>query len=187
DKLGYSVGGGGDTNGDGFDEVFLGALTDGGNGTNSGTVYIFLGSADGVDTTVDNRIYSASPLGEERFGSAVASAGDLNADGYDDLIVGAVHANDVDGAVYVYFGSVDGLDPDSEILLEGDSTSGRFGDQVARGRVRVLRRRGRHVALGRDRPDLGPGDVRRARARGRRSWGHRWRRVRRHRDRRPAR
>ncbi|MCP4916259.1 MAG: hypothetical protein GY913_05005, partial [Proteobacteria bacterium] len=46
DKLGYSVGGGGDTNGDGFDEVFLGALTDGGNGTNSGTVYIFLGSAD---------------------------------------------------------------------------------------------------------------------------------------------
>ena len=45
-----------------------------------------------------------------RFGSAIASAGDLNSDGYNDIIVGAPYLDDNSGAVYVFHGTDTGID-----------------------------------------------------------------------------
>ena len=47
-----------------------------------------------------------------RFGSAMAAAGDLNGDGFNDIIVGAPFLDDYQGAVFVFHGSDFGIDPD---------------------------------------------------------------------------
>ena len=46
-----------------------------------------------------------------RFGSAMAAAGDLNNDNYNDIIVGAPYLDDNKGAVFVFHGSAEGIDP----------------------------------------------------------------------------
>ncbi len=70
----------GDVNGDGFDEVIVGAPE---YGTMHGAAFVYYGSASGLST-------SANWTREEgsNFGIAVGTAGDVNGDGYDDVIVG---------------------------------------------------------------------------------------------------
>jgi len=45
-----------------------------------------------------------------RFGTAIAGAGDLNKDGFNDIIVGAPMSENDRGAVFVYHGSANGID-----------------------------------------------------------------------------
>jgi hypothetical protein len=103
----------GDVNGDGYDDIIVGAP-----GYNSpaspqpheGRALVFLGSAEGPAT---RPVWTAEGA-YDGFGSAVASAGDVDGDGYDDIIVGEpgfVAAHDVDGAAYLYAGSSSGPSP----------------------------------------------------------------------------
>ncbi len=109
-SFGLSMSGGGDINGDGFDDLIVGAPTLSLSGTNRGRVYAYLGSADGIGTapvwTMDGE------ADEDQFGFAVAMAGDVNSDGYMDVLVGAPR-HDVltttlqSGKAYLYYGSPD--------------------------------------------------------------------------------
>ena len=122
--FGESVSGAGDVNNDGFDDVIIGAPGDNTNGNNSGSAFVLSGR-NGL------RLYTFdgdSP--EESFGGSVSGAGDVNNDGFPDLIVGAGRDdnNGVDsGSARVFSGQ------DGSILytFEGDSPKERFGGSVS--------------------------------------------------------
>ncbi len=113
--FGTSVATAGDVNGDGYADVVIGARGVGGGilGNESGAAYIFFGSPSGLSSTYDEVVYGLTE--SARFGSSVATAGDVNGDGYDDVIVGAPGfdalgdtAND-NGKAFVYYGSPTGI------------------------------------------------------------------------------
>ena len=132
DRFGASVAAAGDVNNDGFADVVIGAperaeSTEPG-ATRSGTAYLYLGSKNGLGPAL-----RLADLGEKgsSFGWEVASAGDVNADGYDDIVVRAVQVTRTprvddegnivveegqiiydtvyEGRVFLYLGAPDGL------------------------------------------------------------------------------
>ncbi|RYF90698.1 MAG: hypothetical protein EON95_16460, partial [Caulobacteraceae bacterium] len=114
DQSGWSVDGAGDINGDGFDDVIIGAWLASPNGTQSGASYVVFGSDAGFGSGINlasldgnNGFQIRGAAAGDRSGDSVSSAGDVNGDGFDDLIVGAWRA-DADyynsGASYVVFG-----------------------------------------------------------------------------------
>ena len=121
DQSGLSVSGAGDVNGDGFDDLIVGAPYDDPNGDLSGASFVVFGSAIGVavELTELEGAAGADPLGfvingvaaDDQSGISVSGAGDVNGDGLDDLIVGAMGADpngSLSGASYVVFGKADG-------------------------------------------------------------------------------
>jgi hypothetical protein len=104
DHFGWDTKSAGDVNGDGYDDVIVGApmLSV---GPHRGVTFVFLGSATGVTGTPHDPHFSVTGSG---VGWSAASAGDVNGDGYDDLIIGAPGAGD-GGAAYVFHGSATGL------------------------------------------------------------------------------
>jgi len=94
DFYGFSLARAGDVNGDGFSDIIVGTL-------NAAKAYVMYGNAQG------QLVFGATlqRTGELRFGFIVASAGDINADGYDDVIVGSCY----DSKAYVYMGSASGV------------------------------------------------------------------------------
>jgi hypothetical protein len=112
DQAGYAVSSAGDTDGDGLDDLLIGADRAGGGGTDSGETYLIAaldlaaadaadGSADGVIDLANVAPQSASYTfvgedGSDFAGASVASAGDFDGDGLDDLLIGASRA---DGSV----------------------------------------------------------------------------------------
>ncbi|MEW6407174.1 MAG: FG-GAP-like repeat-containing protein [Patescibacteria group bacterium] len=102
---GFTTATAGDVNGDGYDDVIVGAQ---GYNSNTGKVYLYLGSANGVSTEADWTSTGDNTTGDN-YGVRVAGAGDVNGDGYDDVIVGAEGANGHAGKAFVYHGSASGL------------------------------------------------------------------------------
>jgi len=108
DRTGTSVGGAGDFNGDGIDDLVIGAPgADGG----AGESYIVLGTDSGVGASLDlteldgrNGFRLVGIDEGDGSGRSIAGAGDVNGDGFDDLIVGAPGANGFGGESYVVFG-----------------------------------------------------------------------------------
>jgi Ca2+-binding RTX toxin-like protein len=148
-ELGTSVSRAGDVNGDGFDDVILGAYIANANGSQSGASYVVFGHATGFPSELraaslngSNGFQISGAASADLLGSAV-SGGDINGDGYDDLIVGAtiVNPNDSDkGASYVVFGKASGfaaeinvasLNGTSGFRIPGVTADGRVGSQVA--------------------------------------------------------
>ena len=116
DQSGRSVSSAGDVNGDGYDDLIIGARSADPNGGDSGETYIVYGgaSAPGTDGVLDlgaldgtNGFILTGIDAEDRSGHSVSSAGDINGDGYDDLIIGAYRADpngDSAGETYVIYG-----------------------------------------------------------------------------------
>jgi hypothetical protein len=114
DFAGYSVSAAGDINGDGFDDVLVGAYLANPNGTTSGASYVVFGKRDGFPASLELSTLDGSDGFEligggpvEFFGRSVSAAGDVNGDGVDDVIIGAFGANPTGaggGASYVVFG-----------------------------------------------------------------------------------
>lgn len=130
---GHSVTAVGDLNGDGFGDLAVGAFGFDGGATNSGAVFIYFGRAAGFDTVADGQLTLG--IADARLGSSVAAAGDLNGDGYDDLIVGAVqYANGQanEGAAFVYFGGPGNqFNPVADGILENNQANAFMGGAVA--------------------------------------------------------
>lgn len=98
DWYGYAVTGLGDLNGDGHDDLLVGAPRDDNNGDDSGMIRVFSGIDHSMMFQVDGVIKS-------RFGWSVADADDVNGDGTPDLIVGAPWEASQSGRVYVLSGT----------------------------------------------------------------------------------
>jgi hypothetical protein len=104
-RLGTSVAGVGDTNGDGYPDVALGAPSVD-NGT--GRVHVYHGGAMGLVTPAARTIIG--PAGMEcDFGTLVVGAGDTNGDGFADLLVSAPRVDTYTGRAYVFRGAEGGV------------------------------------------------------------------------------
>ncbi|MEO8210801.1 MAG: FG-GAP-like repeat-containing protein, partial [bacterium] len=104
--FGWSVSIAGDVNGDGYSDVIVGAnLYDNGQ-TDEGRAYVYQGSATGL--SVSPNWTAESDQANANFGNSVSTAGDVNGDGYSDVIAGAyLYDNGQlnEGKTYVYYGN----------------------------------------------------------------------------------
>jgi len=133
--FGYSVDTAGDVNGDGYDDIIVGAHDYSAGQTKEGGAFVYFGSATGLSATPDWT--AESDQVEAYFGISVSAAGDVNGDGYDDVIVGACHYDNGEtneGAVFVYYGSSLGLSATADWIAEGNQSSGCFGRSVGTAR-----------------------------------------------------
>ncbi|MEL7034469.1 MAG: hypothetical protein AAFO04_02445 [Cyanobacteria bacterium J06592_8] len=118
DGSGRSVSGAGDVNGDGIDDIIIGAPFANPNGNeNSGESYIVFGSKNGFDSNLDlsslngsNGFVLKGINANDRSASSVSGAGDVNGDGFNDVIIGApffalTTGRQNFGESYVVFGS----------------------------------------------------------------------------------
>jgi hypothetical protein len=131
-RFGYSAGLAGDVNGDGYDDLIVGAYSFDNGSLNAGAAFVFHGSATGLSATPDWTV--EFPQFEAFFGRSVGTAGDVNGDGYDDVIVGAYGYGDGqtnEGAAFVYHGSATGLSTTPAWTAESNRYWALFGNSVA--------------------------------------------------------
>ena len=121
DFSGVSVSSAGDVNGDGFEDLIIGAEGADPNGNSvAGSSYVVFGRSGGFTSAIDlstldgtNGVRLDGVGAHDRAGHSVSSAGDVNGDGFDDLIIGADQANPNGntwaGSSYVVFGKSGGF------------------------------------------------------------------------------
>jgi hypothetical protein len=130
---GWSVAGAGDVNRDGFDDVLVGApYWDQGDTTDEGKAVLYLGAAAALPATSAWGFELDSAF--EHVGWAIASAGDINGDGFGDVVLGADnwdHPESFEGAAFVFLGSVAGLSPTAAHVLDSGQSFCDFGWSVA--------------------------------------------------------
>ncbi len=112
-NFGVTISTAGDVNADGYADVIAG-------GDGSETAYLYLGSATGLGTTPTT---VSAPSGASGFGRAVAAAGDVNGDGYPDVIIGAYAS----GTTYLYHGGASGLGATPATTLTAPGGALQFG------------------------------------------------------------
>ncbi|PSL29105.1 FG-GAP-like repeat-containing protein [Chitinophaga ginsengisoli] len=116
----------GDINGDGFIDVLVGAPYYSNGQTAEGAVFVYYGAANGI---APNAVFTVLErnVANGHFGEVIAGGGDVNGDGYDDVVVGAPYKAGMPGSdtgyVYVYYGSAAGINPTPYIIR-----SARQGD-----------------------------------------------------------
>jgi hypothetical protein len=136
DLAGTSVAGGGDVDGDGLDDVLVGAWCEDSGGDAAGAVYLVRGRASGWPTlaSADARLHGEQS--GDYAGGSVSVVPDLGADGYDDILVGAYGSNAAAtgaGAVYLVPGPVSGelALADVGIRLTGANSGDAAGSAVS--------------------------------------------------------
>jgi hypothetical protein len=128
-NFGHSVASAGDVNGDGYSDVVVGAWSYSNGQLDEGRAYVYHGGPSGLSGTPAWTVESDRE--DARFGYDVASAGDVNGDGYSDLIVGAWHHNTGQGRAYVYHGGPSGLSLTPSWIASGAGWYAYFGHDVA--------------------------------------------------------
>ena len=119
----------GDVNGDTYDDIIVGAVSNDAGGTNAGSAYVYLGGAGATfNSTADGTLVGAGTA--TQLGKSVASAGDVNMDGYADVVVGAPTTGA--GSAYVYLGGAGAtFNSTADGTLTGAATGDQFGFSVA--------------------------------------------------------
>jgi hypothetical protein len=120
DRAGFPVSAAGDVNGDGVDDLVVGASN---SLVDAGESYVIFGSAQDFPAVFrltslfaagggdGSRGFVISGIDRDQLGISVGAAGDVNGDGIDDLVVGANDARMDVGATYIVFGSTQGFPP----------------------------------------------------------------------------
>ena len=134
--FGYTVTGAGDVNGDGYGDVMVGWTTNEAGQYGPGRASVYLGGPLGLRNTP---IWSvAGAPGSNEFLGYAAAAGDVNGDGYGDLLVGAIYHDNGqldEGAAFLYQGSPAGLSSTPVWSAEANQVNTYFGVDVASGDV----------------------------------------------------
>jgi hypothetical protein len=118
--FGYRVAAAGDLNGDGYADAIVGGYYNAGQGA-----WVFYGGPNGLPATPS--VTLTIPNGATWFGYGIGGAGDVNRDGYADMLVGDPGTD----KVYLYLGSATGIhDPPSQTLSSPLSLAGRFGEAL---------------------------------------------------------
>ena len=144
---GNSVSSAGDINGDGMGDLIIGSLGATPHGSLSGSSYVLFGKStpftatlplSSLNGTNGFRIDGVAPY--DQSGCSVGAAGDVNGDGFDDIIVGAFLSNQGSGTTYVVFGKstpfqasleLSSLDGTNGFRLDGVATYGQSGESVS--------------------------------------------------------
>ena len=114
--FGYSVSTAGDVNWDGYSDVIVGAYGYDNGESNEGRAFVYHGSSTGLSTTLDWT--GESNQANACFGISVSTAGDVNGDGYSDVIVGANgydNGETNEGCAFVYYGIASGIEEVTDI------------------------------------------------------------------------
>jgi hypothetical protein len=131
-RLGIRVSTAGDVNGDGYSDVIIGAYFYDNNYADAGKAYVYYGSASGLTAGTCWTIEGDQP--SACLGVSVSTAGDVNGDGYCDVIIGAPYYDNGqsnEGRSYVYYGSPSGLSLSANWIAEGEQESVSFGASAA--------------------------------------------------------
>jgi hypothetical protein len=136
DQSGYAVSAAGDVNGDGVDDLIIGANTSGGvNGDEAGASYVVFGSTQAFPPIMQlaslfparggdgSRGFMIAGVDEyDQTGHSLSAAGDVNGDGVDDLVLGGFHS--APGESYVVFGSTQPFAPIMQLASLFPATGG---------------------------------------------------------------
>jgi hypothetical protein len=133
----------GDVNGDGYDDFMIASNSDNGGGNQNGRVYVVFGGAN-LGTNVSLYNVNASLNGGywgNHFGTAISEAGDLNNDGYDDIMITAPDSHggaSYRGTVYIYYGRSSGWSMNmsvstSDVIFVGEVNYDNLGAYIAGG------------------------------------------------------
>jgi len=131
-SFGWAVAGAGDVNGDGYEDIVVGTPLYPDVYTMNGGAFVYFGSALGLSLDPDWSDEGAFVF--DYFGNAVDWAGDVNGDGYGDLIIGAEgysNGQTEEGAAYLYLGGSSGPSALPDAVLEIDAGGAHFGFSVA--------------------------------------------------------
>jgi Ca2+-binding RTX toxin-like protein len=151
DSFGHSVFAAGDVNGDGIDDVIVGANDSDAGGADSGASYVVFGKTTGfaanvnVSTLNGSNGFRMTGAAASDFSGVSVSSGDVNGDGFSDLVIGAWFANvtgpyTFEGATYVVFGNdtgfganvnLSGLDGTNGFRLVGEPSVSQTGFSVS--------------------------------------------------------
>lgn len=129
--MGYAVSSAGDVNGDGYSDVIVGAPKYDNGQADEGAAFVFPGTAAGISLAA--KVLQSNQVNAQS-GTSVSSAGDVNGDGYSDVLVGAPYydgGQTDEGAVFLYLGSSTGLNTNPAKILEINQTEANFGISVA--------------------------------------------------------
>jgi len=146
DSFGTSVAGDGDVNGDGIDDVIVGAYGEDAGGTRQGAAYIFFGSTS-LSASIDASAAHVKLIGEDTgdyfsgfIGEGVSIGGDFNADGISDMLVGAYRDDDggnLSGVAFIFYGSTSlpsSIDASAaDVKLIGEDANDEFARSVSGG------------------------------------------------------
>jgi len=112
ERLGRAVSSAGDINGDGLDDIIVGAYRNADGASLAGAAYIIFGATtlSGTKDTgnADEDVRILGKADTDYLGEHLSAAGDINGDGFDDIIVGARNNDDAAanaGAAYIFFGA----------------------------------------------------------------------------------
>jgi hypothetical protein len=140
EEIGRIVAPAGDLNGDGLDDIIVGSDVAGRAG--EGRLYVFHGPVSGSLSVTNANAVLTGALPDEFFGTSVTAPGDLNDDGFPDLVVGAsrlVAIGDTNGPgrVFVFHGPFTGTIGalSAQAILTGELLNDAFGQSVASGDV----------------------------------------------------